>query len=59
MKLTENADSDKYGYSRCGIGFDACSQFSLNSGWGKNVIFGVGKSLLVHADGKKRFLSSW
>ena len=25
MKLTENADSDKYGYSGSGIGFDARS----------------------------------
>ena len=56
VKLTENADSDKYGYSGCGSGFDACWQFSLNSGWGKTVIFGVGKSFLVHTDGKKDFL---
>ena len=32
VKLTKNADSDKYGYSGYGIGFDASSQFSLSNG---------------------------
>ena len=26
-KLTKNDDANKYGYSRYGIGFKACSQF--------------------------------
>ena len=46
MKLTKNADPDKYGYSGNDIGFYARSQFSLsNDKWGKNVvIFGMGNS---------------
>ena len=35
MKLTKNADPDKYCYSGCGIGLDAHSQLSLPDGsWG-------------------------
>ena len=46
VKLTKNADPDKYRYIGYGIGFDARSLFSLPNGeWGKNiVIFGVGYS---------------
>ena len=46
MKLTKNADSDKYGYSGNDIAFYARSQFSLsNDKWGKNVvIFGMSNS---------------
>ena len=29
VKLTKNADVDKYKYSGYGIGFDSCSEFSL------------------------------
>ena len=56
VKLTKNADLDKYGYSGYGIGFNARSQFSwLNDQWGKNAtIFGVGNSSSLHID-----LSSW
>ena len=32
VKLTKNADLDKYGYSGCGIGFDVRSQISLPIG---------------------------
>ena len=32
VKVTGNADSDKYKYSAYGIGFDACSKFSLPIG---------------------------
>ena len=44
-----------YGYSGYGIGFTACSQYSLsNDEWGKNVaIVGVDNSLSVHADKRK------
>ena len=56
MKLTKNADPDKYGYSGYGITFDSRSQFSWSDDfWGKNVIiFGVDMSLSVDADNKKR-----
>ena len=43
VKITENADPDKYSDSGCAIGFDSRSIFS-NQGfhWGKNFrIFGV------------------
>ena len=37
-KLTKNDDPNKYGYSRYGIGFKACSQFWYSDGmWGENV----------------------
>ena len=40
VKLTKNADPDKYGYTGYGIGFDPRSQFSLPDGnWGKNSLF--------------------
>ena len=47
VKLTKNADLDKYRYSPCGIFFDFCSLLSLlNFGWDKNaIIFGVDNSL--------------
>ena len=32
VKVTGNADSDKYEYSAYGIGFDACSKFSFPIG---------------------------
>ena len=50
MKLTKNADPDKYGCNGYGIGSDARSQFSLpDSSSGKNVsIFRVNNSSSVH-----------
>ena len=42
VKLTNNTDPDKYGYSGYGIEFDTRSQFLLLNGkWGRNVFFGV------------------
>ena len=42
VKLTKNADIDKYGYFGYGIGFDRHSSFSTDNETGKNVIiFGV------------------
>ena len=40
VKLTKNADPDKYKYSGFCIRFDACGSFSLSngSGFSKNVI---------------------
>ena len=52
VKLTKNADPDKYKYSGYGIGFGSLSEFLLNDGSvGKNVIiFGAGMSSSVHID---------
>ena len=52
VKLTKNADPDKYKYSGYGIGFGSPSEFLLNDGSvGKNVIiFGAGMSSSVHID---------
>ena len=52
VKLTKNADTDKYSYSGYGNGFDANSHFSLSNGkWGKDhFIFEVDNSSSVHAD---------
>ena len=38
VKLTKNADIDKYGYSGYGIGFDRNTFFSIGNETGKNVI---------------------
>ena len=56
VKLTENADRDKYGYTCYGIGFDAHSQFSLPTGeGGKNVvIFDTDKCLSTQTDNRKK-----
>ena len=52
VRLTKNADIDKYGYSGYGIGFDRKSIFSFPSGgFGQNVIiFGVDMSSSAHID---------
>ena len=40
VKLTKNADPNKYGCSSYGVGFDARSQSSWSDGsWSKNVFF--------------------
>ena len=42
VKLTKNADSNKYIYTSYGIGFDSCSEFSLPDGsMSKNVGFRI------------------
>ena len=55
VKLTDNAESDEYGHSFFGIGFDAYSQVLSPSGeWGKIVVIsGVGNSLSLHTDYRK------
>ena len=55
VKLTKNADIDKYKYSGYGIGFDRRGTFSFPTGkFGYNVIiFGVDNSSFVHVDNKK------
>ena len=58
VKLTENADPDKYSYSGYGIGFNTRGQYSLpDSSIGKNVvIFGVDMSSSVHIDIKGKYI---
>ena len=54
VKLTNNADPDKYNYSGYGKGFDFCSEFSFKDGSvRKNVIiFGAGMSSPVQINDK-------
>ena len=56
VKLTKNADIDKFQYFGYGIGFDREGSFSFHgSGFGRNVIiFRVDISSSVHADNKKK-----
>ena len=56
VKVTKNADIDKYRNSGYGIGFDSRSNFSFPSGgFGQNVlIFGADMSFSVHIDNKKK-----
>ena len=60
IKLTKNADIDKYKYSGYGIGFDGKGTFSYSSdGFGNNVVnFGVDMSASVHANNKKKSIST-
>ena len=54
VRLTKNADIDKYHYSGYGIGFDRRGSFSLSSsGFGKTVIiFGAAMNSSVHTNHK-------
>ena len=56
VTLTKNADTEKYGYSGYGIGFDRRGSFSFPGGrFGQNVlIFGVDMSFSAHIDDKKK-----
>ena len=56
VKLTKNADIDKYGYSGYGIGFDRHGSFSFpGTGLGRNVIiFGVDMSSSTKIDNRKK-----
>ena len=59
VKLTKNADPDKYKYSGHGTGFDARARFLLSDGnrFGKNVvIFDADMSSLVYTDNKKKHI---
>ena len=58
VRLTKNADIDKYQYSSYRIGFDKKSAFSFPNGrFGQNVIiFGVDMSSSVHVDNKKKVI---
>ena len=54
VKLTKNADPDKYKYTGCAIGFDSRSEFLFEDGsYGKNfIIFRADMSSSMHADNK-------
>ena len=53
VKITKNADPEKYSYSGYGITFDSHLLFSTD--WGKNVIiFGVDMSSSVHTDNENK-----
>ena len=55
VKLTKNADVDKYVYSGYGIGFDRNTSFSVGDEIGKNVIiFGVDMSSSTKIDGRRK-----
>ena len=56
VTLTKNTDTDKYGYSGYGVGFDRRSSFSFPvGGFGQNVlIFGTNMSSSSHIDNKKK-----
>ena len=55
VKLTKNADIDKFGYFGYGIGFNRHGSFSFGNGVGKNVMmFGVDMSLLTKIDNRKK-----
>ena len=61
VKLTTNADLDRYIYSGYSIGFDASGRFSLSdgSGFGKIVIiFGAHMSSSVHMIIRKQIFCS-
>ena len=56
LKLTKNADLNKYKYSGYGIGFDARSKFSFTDGsMGKNLgIFAADMSSSVNISNKNK-----
>ena len=56
VKLTKNADLDKYKHRGYSIGLDFCSEFSFTVGnYGRNVIiFRVDMSSSVHVDNKEK-----
>ena len=56
VRLTENADIDKYQYSGYRTGFERKSSFSFpGGGFGENVInFGVDMSSSAHVNNKKK-----
>ena len=56
LKLTKNADPDKYKHSSYSIGFISRSEFSLLDGSVRRnvIIFGADMSSCVHTDNKKK-----
>ena len=60
VKITKNADPDKYVYIVYGIGFKSCSEFSLpDCSMDKNdIIFGVDMRSSVHTDDNSWYWSN-
>ena len=57
VKLTKNADIDKYIYFGFGIGFDRQPSFSIGNETGKNaIIFGVDMSSSTKIDNRKKYI---
>ena len=58
VTITKNADTEKYGYSGYGTGFDRRSNFPFPGGeFGQNVlIFGADMISSAHIDNKKKTL---
>ena len=58
VKLTKNADLDKYKYTGYGKGFDSRSEFLFTDGsYGKNdIIFGADMNTPVHVDNKGKYI---
>ena len=58
VKLTKNADPDKYKYAGYSIGFDSRSEFLFTDGnYGKDVIiFGADMISSVHVDNKGKYM---
>ena len=56
VKITKNADPDKYSYSGYGIGCDSFSLFSISNFDRDNnvIIFGVDMGLSAHIDDKNK-----
>ena len=55
ISITKNADIDKNKFSGYGIGFDRGTIYSVDNGFGRNVIiFGVDMSSYEHIDNKKK-----
>ena len=55
IKLTKNADIDKYKYCGYGIGFDGSGYYSIGNETGKNVIiFGVNVDSSTNLDNKRK-----
>ena len=61
VKLTKNADIDKYKYSGYSIRFDRCKTFSFPTGGiGCNVIiFGMDMRSSGHVDKKNVYFNCW
>ena len=61
VKLTKNADIDKYGYSGYGIEFDRHGRFSFpGTRLDRNVIIlGVDMSSSTNIDNRKKYFNSW
>ena len=58
VKLTKNADLDKYRYIGYGMGFDSCGEYSWpDKSVGKEVInFGIYMSSSMHIDNKGKYI---